>query len=144
MPNIDFGKWVPWLLLLVVVGFYTFGGGGNVPDGDKDQDRQEQYDAAGSAVIIVYEQGDLDKYPYVATLQAQADYWDKLKANGVYWHFYDDEAEEIETYRSDALAAGLPALMVIKAVDGKGKVLRAVKCPETTPEIDKVLAETFK
>lgn len=90
----------------------------------------------GSWVLVVEETEDRSKFPWLATVQADADFWAGLKSQGINWQFYDVDSDSIVAYKPDALAAGLPALLVVSPV---GAVRVAKSCPPTTTAIAEVL-----
>jgi hypothetical protein len=90
----------------------------------------------GSWVLIVEETADRSKFPWLATVIADADFWDGLASQGINWRLYDDDAPEAAAYTPDALAAGLPALLVVSPA---GRVRIAKSCPPTTAAIAELL-----
>jgi hypothetical protein len=108
----------------------------------RDDDRQEQVDPTpaklekGSHVLVVEETELRKNFPHIATIQSDRDYWDKLKASGINWHFYDSHSPSVASYEADIKAAGLPALLVISPA---GRVLLSKSLPPTTESIDEAL-----
>jgi hypothetical protein len=105
-----------------------------------DFGRQEQSEIVklekGSWVLIVEETADRSKFPWLATVIADADFWDGLKSQGINWQFYDIDSDSVAAYTPDALAAGLPALLVVSPA---GRVRIAKSCPPTTTAIAELL-----
>jgi hypothetical protein len=90
------------------------------------QDEGGEVEQANAAVLVVYEKDRLPNETQVSELQSEADYWSGLKERGVYWRFYDVEADEIKDYRTDAEKAGLPAVLIIGPNrNGEGVVKRS-------------------
>lgn len=114
----------------------------SVPDDDKQEQVEPQPKPdigkleKGSHVIMVEETASRKNFPHVATIQADRDYWDKLKASGINWGFYDQDSPSVASYESDIKAAGLPALLVISPA---GRVRLAKSLPPTTESIDETL-----
>jgi len=140
-------SWIPFVWVLAVVfalGSYLqpFEWGSDpIPDDDKEQvEPQPKPDIGkiekGSFVIVVEETASRKNFPFLATIQADRDYWDGLKASGINWGFYDQDSPAVASYESDIKAAGLPALLVISP---KGKVRLAKSCPPTTDAIQDAL-----
>lgn len=90
----------------------------------------------GSWVLVVEETEKRPNFPWIATIQSDAAFWDGIKASGIFWQFYDIESDSVAAYRPDALAAGLPALLVISPA---GRVRLAKSCPPTTAAISEAL-----
>lgn len=91
----------------------------------------------GSWVLIVEETEDRAKlFPWMATVQADGYFWNGLKSQGINWQFYDVDSDSILAYKPDALAAGLPALLVVSPA---GRVRIAKSCPPTTSAIAELL-----
>lgn len=109
-------------------GGIDFGGGGS--DGQKhEQVDVNKIPAKGSFVFVLEETADRKNYPHVAKLNADLDLWSGLEARGVSLnHFYDIDSKNVASFKADAEKAGLPALMVVSPA---GKVVLAVRCPET-------------
>jgi hypothetical protein len=132
----------PWLVIVAVV---AFGLGSYLNPswfyGQRDDD-QEQVDPTpaklekGSHVLVVEETELRKNFPHIATIQSDRDYWDKLKASGINWHFYDSHSPSVASYEADIKAAGLPALLVISPA---GRVLLSKSLPPTTESIDEAL-----
>lgn len=134
-------SYLPWIIAIVAIGFAA----SQVDwkwSAKPDDDRQEQVEPKpaklekGSHVIIVEETSERKNFPFIASLQTDRDYWDKLKASGINWGFYDQDSPNVASYEADIKAAGLPALLVISPA---GRVLLSKSCPPTTESIDETL-----
>lgn len=90
----------------------------------------------GSWVLIVEESADRSKFPWLASVIADTAFWDGLKASEINWQIYDDDSPSVAAYLPDALAAGLPALLVVSPM---GRVRVAKSCPPTTAAIKELL-----
>jgi hypothetical protein len=135
-----------WLLVLVavfVIGSYV----GPIDwkwSSAPDDDKKEQVEPApkpaklekGSHVIVVEETELRKNFPFVAAIESDRDYWDKLKADGINWRFYDSQDDAVQSYKDDFTSAGLPALLVISPA---GRVLFSKSLPPTTDSIDEAL-----
>lgn len=89
-----------------------------------------------SWVLIVEETADRAKFPWLATVIADAEFWEGLKAKGINWQLYDDDSPSVAAYLPDAIAAGLPALLVVSPA---GRVRLSKSCPPTTAAISDLL-----
>ncbi len=90
----------------------------------------------GSWIAIVEETSDRAKFPWLASIITDRDYWDGLKSKGLNWALYDIDSPSVKSYREEAEKVGLPALFVISPA---GKVRLAKSCPPTTQSIDELL-----
>jgi hypothetical protein len=117
------GSYFPWQ----PVDFSRFGG---------DEQSEVVKLEKGSWVLIVEETADRSKFPWLATVIADVAFWDSLTAQGINWRLYDDDSPDAAAYAPDALAAGLPALLVVSPA---GRVRVAKSCPPTTAAIAELL-----
>lgn len=131
-----------WLLFAAIAAYGLLVHLNRFEKAKPDDDRQEQVEPKpakldkGSHVLVVEETELRKNFPHIATIQSDRDYWDKLKASGINWHFYDSQSPSVASYADDIKAAGLPALLVISPA---GRVLLSKSLPPTTESIDEAL-----
>ena len=157
VPSASGGTWTTLILglLIGIAGFAIYERFKDAPD-DRQDDRQEQQDkdkdkgkdkdkdqvaATGSWVLVIEETGDRARYPHLAKIQNDLDFWDSLKARGIEWTWYDSDSPNISEYLPDAKAAGLPALLVVSPT---GKVLAAKSVPPTVDAVREIINEVLK
>lgn len=113
------------------------------PVPDADRDRQEQVDPSSTVaaktkkIVIVDETGDSVRFPHVATLKMQDDYWDALETRGIAMRPYERDSGDLSAaLRTAAESVGLPAILFLDASD---KVIAGKTVPASTQGVDEIL-----
>jgi hypothetical protein len=88
----------------------------------------------GAWIIVVEETAQ--RSPEVAKVFAAADFWDGLKARGLNWRAYDDDAPEAAKYVEKV--KDRPGVLI---TDKAGKVVRAGPLPTPIEKLDSLVKE---
>ena len=87
-------------------------------------------------VVVVEETGDRVRFPHLATVLGNEDYWNAWEERGVQMRPYDADSPDAKPYLEAAKAAGLPAILLIG--EG-GKVLKAKSMPASVAGVTELL-----
>lgn len=130
-------NWLILLVLLLASGFFLWDR--FAPDGDRHQDQQQQNQTISQqvkSIILIEETGDRVKFPHIASLLNDSQFWDGLQAKGVPMRPYESDSADAAPYLAAAEAVGLPALLLV----GENKqVLLAKPVPPTRDGVTQML-----